>query len=376
MRLLVVSNTSHYYRDEEIVGWGPTLIELDQTSALFSGITHIAELFDGPAPEVSRAYETPIETVLLPARGGTTLGAKLGVLLRVPRFLWVFLRELARADAVHLRCPGSLGLIAMLVLPFTRGRPRWIKFAGNWRPETPDARSYRFQRWFLEKPWARAVVTVNGDWPGQPDHVRAFLNPCLTTEELSAGQKSLVNKPGLEPLRLIFVGSLHGGKGELRATEIAARLVDRGVPVALDFVGDGKQRPALEERIAALGIGDQTTLHGWVDRRQLPALYGSSHVILLPSGSEGWPKVLSEAMAYGVVPVSSAVSSIPQYLERFRCGRALPVDDLEAFADALATYASHPELWRQEAERAIEAAADFSFDAHLERLRPIFYPDR
>jgi glycosyltransferase involved in cell wall biosynthesis len=34
----------------------------------------------------------------------------------------------------------------------------------------------------------------------------------------------------------------------------------------------------------------------------------------LPSDSEGFPKVVAEAAAYGCIPIVSAVSSIPQYV--------------------------------------------------------------
>jgi glycosyltransferase involved in cell wall biosynthesis len=39
-----------------------------------------------------------------------------------------------------------------------------------------------------------------------------------------------------------------------------------------------------------------------------------SHFLLLPSDSEGFPKVLAEAACYGVIPVVSSVSSIPHYI--------------------------------------------------------------
>ncbi len=40
-------------------------------------------------------------------------------------------------------------------------------------------------------------------------------------------------------------------------------------------------------------------------------------------------------MAYGVVPVASAVSSIPHYLEGFGVGRALAPNDLDGFVEAI-----------------------------------------
>src|SRR5690606_9679623 len=43
-------------------------------------------------------------------------------------------------------------------------------------------------------------------------------------------------------------------------------------------------------------------------------IYRKSHFILLPSDSEGFPKVIAEAMNYGCIPIVSDVSSIGQYV--------------------------------------------------------------
>ena len=44
-------------------------------------------------------------------------------------------------------------------------------------------------------------------------------------------------------------------------------------------------------------------------------IYRESHFLLLPSSaSEGFPKVIAEAMNYGCIPIVSDVSSISQYI--------------------------------------------------------------
>jgi glycosyltransferase involved in cell wall biosynthesis len=50
------------------------------------------------------------------------------------------------------------------------------------------------------------------------------------------------------------------------------------------------------------------------NRETLEQCYASSHVLVLTSESEGFPKVISEAMAFGCVPLVTAVGAIPEVL--------------------------------------------------------------
>jgi glycosyltransferase involved in cell wall biosynthesis len=247
-----------------------------------------------------------------------------------------------------------------------RPRARWFKYAGNWHPDGPESPSYTFQRWWLTQGWHRGLVTVNGEWPDQPGWVRTFFNPSLTDADLECGREIARAKSLGTPLRLVFVGRLESPKGAGRAIDIVAMLRARGVEATLELVGNGIERAAFERRVADLGLASNVRFLGWLPPAGVQDAFSRAHVQLLPTkASEGWPKALSEGMAFGVVPVAGSVSSIPQYLATFRTGSALPPEDLDAFASALARYASHPEQWADESRRAVEAAHLFSFRHYL-----------
>ena len=53
---------------------------------------------------------------------------------------------------------------------------------------------------------------------------------------------------------------------------------------------------------------------GEIDKNHLFKIYEKCHLIILPSNSEGFPKVIAEAGAYGCVPVVSKVGSIIHYI--------------------------------------------------------------
>jgi glycosyltransferase involved in cell wall biosynthesis len=280
------------------------------------------------------------------------------------------LQQLRQADVIHVRCPANISQLAIILLALRRHpRRRWFKYAGNWMPQDNEAMSYKLQRWWLQKGFARGQVTVNGQWPAQPAHVHSFLNPCLTEEELREGRETAGNKQFRAPVNLLFVGRLDCAKGVARCLEILAQLRERGVPACLELVGDGPDRSELTDLANAFALDVQTTFHGWLPRAAINRLYARAHFILLPSQcSEGWPKVLSEAMAWGAVPLASDVSSIPHYFKQFQTGRTFAANNIAGVADAVCEYLYNPASWRTESENAVKAAQLFSYSAYLEKV--------
>jgi glycosyltransferase involved in cell wall biosynthesis len=315
-RLLVVSHTPHHRTADGLTGWGPTVTELSHLAPRFTEVVHVAPVHGGAAPASDLPYTAGnVRLVEVAPAGGPGLRARLGLLAALPRWWSAIRRGRREADAVHVRAPAVIALVALVQLRLARDRrPCWVKYAGNWRPEGREPWSYRIQRRLLRRGFGRVVVTVNG--PGdEPAHVVPFLNPSLTTEELAAGRACADAKPPPEPVALVFVGRVEDEKGAPDAVRVLAALRDRGMPATLDVVGDGPARPSCGALARDLGVSDAITLHGWLPRGGVHEVLCRSHVLLLPTrASEGWPKVLSEAMAFGVVPVASPLGAIPSLL--------------------------------------------------------------
>jgi glycosyltransferase involved in cell wall biosynthesis len=371
MRLLIISHTEHHHQDGTVAGWGPTTREIDTLASLFDEVIHLAYLHPGEAPNSALPYRSPrIAPHLLPPSGGSRLMDKLNILAQYPRYLRAIVHELRAADVVHVRCPANISLLALICLAVSRKpRRRWIKYAGNWQPAQREPLSYSLQRWLLRHNLVRGSVTVNGCWDGQEMHVRSFLNPCLTQEELDEAYRESKDKQLTQPIRLLFVGRLESAKGAGELLRITAQLQSADMPVQLDVIGDGPEAPVFHQQALELGVSAVTTFHGWLPRTDLGAYYARAHFLLLPTRNEGWPKVIGEAMAYGVVPLAGRVSSIPYYLQTFRVGKALNCTDVGAFVDAILHYAQRPAVWREESERSREVAHLFSYDRYLEAVR-------
>jgi glycosyltransferase involved in cell wall biosynthesis len=373
MRLLIISHTPHYLRQGEIVGWGATMREIDHLATLFESVVHIAPLYAEPAPASSMAYESDrVRLRAVQPAGGERLREKLSILWRYPGYARAILQERRRADVVHIRAPANISLLGLLLLAFVR-RPalRWTKYAGDWHRGGDEPWSYRFQRWWLTRGLHRGLVTVNGREPRQAAHVYSFRNPCLTEADLAEGIAASHGKELCQPLRLIFVGQMELSKGAGICLEILAHLGQAGIQGRLDLIGEGDEGARFEQQARDLGVSAKVKFHGGLPRNALGSFYKPAHFILLPSQSEGWPKVLSEAMAYGVVPLSCAVGSIPEYLADFATGSALKSRDPRLFSEVIQSYLRDESRWHEHSRNAVQAARQFSYGNYLQAVRSL-----
>lgn len=329
MKLAIISHTEHYIdNDGQITGWGPTVREINHLSSHFEKIFHVACLHKGVPPRSSMRYTgANIEFVPIPPSGGNNLIAKLSVLLTMPEVIRTVSKVISKVDYFQLRLPAGFG---NYLLPWFRiFRPMakfWVKYAGNWAQKEPPL-GYAFQRWFLKKNFLNCKVTINGRWPDQPAHVLSFENPCLTEEERAEGEKIVKSKNYEGKLDFVFVGQLTENKGVERIIEAFRQLKDESRVGMLHMVGDGPERSRYEKLAREAGIN--CMFYGFLPREEVNRVLASAHVLLLPSESEGFPKVVAEGANYGCIPVVSAVSSIPQYITNNVNGLLMPSHSLE-----------------------------------------------
>jgi len=247
-------------------------------------------------------------------------------------------------------------------------RRRWVKYAGSWDFHAKVSLTSKFQKWWLNHGLHRGLVTVNGTWPGQPRHVHSFFNPCIDDDLLDQLKTESSEKQLTYPLNILFAGRLSKEKGASRVIEIATKLHNLKIPIHVDIFGEGPELPWMKEKIIEFGLRDQVKLHGWVAHNELLPFYKTAHFILLPSDSEGWPKVLSEGMACGAVPVASRVGSIPELLNQFGIGRICEVDHVEGYANAILDYFQNPEKWTIESKNAFKNAHLFTYGYYIKRV--------
>jgi len=369
MKLAVISHTEHYRSPEgHIVGWGPTVRELNHMLDIFEEIWHMAVLQDGPAPLSALPYKSDkIHFVPIQPFGGPRLVDKLGILRQAPAQIRTLRQILYCVDWWQFRAPTGMGVYLIPWLQGSAHIPGWFKYAGNWMQPNPPL-GYRIQKFWLTRA-GKFKVTINGCWPGQPAHCLSFENPCLDEEDRRLGAMVLKEKDFSGPLRLCFVGHLNQSKGMDKLLQALPQLPAKRI-ASVDLIGDGPLRRQCEE--AAHNLAYPLVVHGYLDRERVGQIMSSCHLLVLPSRSEGFPKVVAEAANYGCVPVVSDVSAIGQYVRHGENGFLLSPDRLQKglLAEDMKAVLDHRDL-KELAERSHAMARDFTFEAYCRKLQAL-----
>jgi len=311
MKLAIISHTPHYFKDGIITGWGPTVREINHLTEIFDEIYHIAPLHKEMSPESSVSYNSnKINFIPLKPYGGESFSDKFSIFSTARYNLNKIRIILEKVDWVQFRAPTAMGLYVLPYLSLKNKPKKWVKYAGNWQMKDPPL-SYRFQKWWLERNFMGSKVTINGQWKYQKPHILNFQNPCIDENELNKAKEIALKKDFDNKLTICFAGTLTQNKGVGILMEALDKINDKENIKEVILAGDGIERKSYEETSAKLNL--QVTFKGMLNRAGLEKVYEESHLIILPSESEGFPKVIAEAAAFGCVPVVSDISSIGQY---------------------------------------------------------------
>lgn len=305
-----------------------------------------------------------IEFVPIPPAGGPGI-LKLSNLLVAPLIVWRVFGALRRATVFQFRAPTGMGVYLIPLLTFFSRKRGWYKYAGDWSHPKPPT-SFAFQRAWLAS-WQRRKVTINGHWPDQPGHCLSFENPCLTGDDLVWGRTVVSKKRHASPFTFAFVGRLNQNKGcdiFLQAMLLLSKLGHVG---HVHIVGDGPERTNLERLLEGSALS--VTFHGFLGRRSVFKVLEQSHVLVLPSATEGFPKVVAEAWNFGCVPVISQVSAIDQYISNAVNGFLIPPTKRSAHGlnDILLSMIASNNVYSI-AVRGNEDVYRFTYDYYLDRL--------
>lgn len=246
-----------------------------------------------------------------------------------PRTLFRVIRLLYESDVALVFMPVVRAAALALVL----GR-RAVVYAGHAWALLPGTRRWR---WALEALVARRAAHVLAAGSAVVDRfarVTPHVSACvpLVPEEVARRLRDgqVEPKTGVR-LRVLFVGSIGDRKGVLELA-LALREIPHLEARLIGPVEDKGLARRVEAEVADLPNVVVTHYLEWPELRDA---YRWADVLVLPSRSEGFPRVLYEATAFGAALVVTPVGGVPSLLAANRDALFVPVGDPRAIADAL-----------------------------------------
>jgi glycosyltransferase involved in cell wall biosynthesis len=329
LRLLCVDNGAIVAQGHARLVNRPSAQLYAELAEHFPGLVLAQALVEGGGLDTLGNYDLAGAPGLSVAGVRWEVGSRLARALNYVRALPFAWRRVRAADFVYVFLPGRLPVL-FAGLARLLGRPYGAYLRGE-----PSTRADR-----RALAGARFVLVANEGMRREAEpHCRdvALIRPMIDFAESDVvrGRRARAEPPW----RVLFVGRIEARKGVAELLDAMALLAARGVACELRLVGgsvDAAEYEALRARAERAGLAPSVFCGVAKERAELEAHYRWADVLVLPTHTEGFARVLYEAMVFGVPVLSTFVGGIPAVLSDGVDSIRLPLRDAAALADTIA----------------------------------------
>ncbi|MFT5437976.1 MAG: glycosyltransferase involved in cell wall biosynthesis [Ulvibacter sp.] len=325
MKFVIITHAAHIFKEGKVYAYGPYVREMNLWAKYVDEIIIVAPISKEELSSIHFAYtHANIKVSVIHAISFTSVKEIIRATCFTPIIKWKIFVAFLKADHIHLRCPGNIGLLGAVLQVFFPNKQKTAKYAGNWDPNAKQPLSYRFQKWILANTFftKNMQVLVYGNWPGMSKNIKPFFT--ATYPKSKAGEASAREFGSL--YTFLFVGSLSSGKRPLYAVQLVEALIKRGFACRLDIYGEGAERKGLENYVIEHDLSEFVKLRGNQSSDTIEKAYKEGQFLILPSKSEGWPKAVAEAMFWGMIPIATKISCVPWMLGNGERGILIEMD--------------------------------------------------
>ena len=319
MNFLIITHVIHTKKSNDFFAYSPYVNEMNIWLKHVDKVTIIAPLKNRNIDAIHQKYNhNNINFIEVPQFSFINFKESSKAIFIIPYLVMKILKSMIFANHIHLRCPGNMGLLGSFAQIFFPLKSKSVKYAGNWDPKSKQPLSYRLQKKIISSAFLshNIKVLVYGKWINQSKNIIPFFTATYFENEIL--QLPAKNLKG--PINFIFVGTLSQGKQPLYAVKIIEKLLSQFKNINLSIYGDGEQKQFIFDYIDNNNLENIIHLKGNKSREEMKLIYQKAHFLILPSKSEGWPKVIAEAMFWSCLPISNPVSCVSNMLDNGKRG--------------------------------------------------------
>lgn len=223
------------------------------------------------------------------------------------------------------------------------------------------------RQWTYHKASAVTVLTkatAESFLPAIRDRIHVLPNPVLKPENGSV-------PTDMSTPSFLCVGRISEVKRYHLAIQSFARIADRIPEWGLTFVGDGPLLPSLEKLVEDLGLSGRIRFLG--AKPNPNPYYKSAGVLVMTSLYEGFPGVMTEALACRLPVVSFDCPTGPrEILEATSGGILVPNGDVEQLSKAMLSLASNPKQRKELGQKGKKVLDLYSIEEIMKQWDVIF----
>jgi glycosyltransferase involved in cell wall biosynthesis len=267
----------------------------------------------------------------------------LSFFLFLPHTILVSIKALRSVNIAHVRMPDFTGVVGG-VLCILLDLPYFSQIIADWKLQRDNMMYshkfylgtlmkfyYTFYLYFEKFVSSKSIIFAQG----RTCYTRLNkLNKCVFTISSAHSRSHIVNvkeKCYNSTIMLLTVGRLNRVKNQKLVLDAVKLLNDQknNLTWNLTIIGSGPKFDYLNQYASRLNISNYVKFRGKVPYgNQLFAYFDDSDIFILPSLSEGTPKVLLESLARGLPVVASEVSGVPDTIKDRERGLLFNSNDL------------------------------------------------
>ena len=295
-------------------------------------------------------------------------------LLSIPWFGWYlpkFLKEARAAKGIHVPIPSDVGTFGIVISHVLR-KPLFIRHCGNWFKQ--KTRMEKIWRWYMERFAGGCnlfLTTGGGDMPPAETNpnIEWIFSTTLTQNELNENKTNRNLNPK-NKITLITISRQVETKGTGRVLQALSQLSKKYKNIQLLVVGDGPDLGNFKLLSRELGIEHIVEFLGKLNHTDVLHMLKRSDIFCYPTeASEGFPKVVLEAISCGLPVITNPISVLPKLIGDTQSGIIMQKGTPDELARSITKIIEDPKLYLMYSHNACITAENYSLEAWADFIK-------
>jgi len=282
-----------------------------------------------------------------------------------------FISETRKADVVHAPVPGDIGTIGMILGPLFH-KKTYVRYCGDSTLlKTP---AEKFWLWYARKYAGKRIAYL---CTGGSDQLPVKNNPSVKWIFSSSMLQSEVEKyhrrefDFSKEFNIVMGGRLIKEKGFGQLIDAVSLISDKIPNLKVALFGDGPDAQQFEQQVKSVNLDSKIKFLGKLNAAEVHDVLNTADIFCFPTySSEGFPKVVIEAMAHGIPVISTAVSVIPNLINETgnEAGFIIEKKSVEPLAEKILYYYNNPWLHKVHGDNAKSIAYKYTLENWVDTI--------